>query len=64
MALLTDNFFKMLSWEVIFLLEEDYCPKPSKEIRDGYGDSYEWTKTCIFEEKDFVYQIYGQSILD
>ena len=41
----------MLSWEVLFLLEEDYCPKPSSEIRDGYRDFYEWTKACIFEEK-------------
>ena len=41
------------SWEVLFLLKEDYCPIPSWEIRDVYGHFHEWTKSCIFQKTIF-----------
>ena len=61
-ALLADNFFSYKqSWEILFLLEEDYYPIPSSEIRDVYGDFHEWTKACIFQETSFWIASYEMS---
>ena len=50
-------FLYKQSWEVLFLLEEDYCPIPSIEFRDVYVDFHEWTQACIFQENDFIYPL-------